>query len=854
MGITRRKFIKDTGILAGLSYFSGILNFDEIMAKEMKGEIPYLPKEDVLIPSTDVQCVNFCGIRVRRVNGIIRAIYGNPESPHNKGHLCPKGVLGFLDTYSPYRLKKPLKRTNPKKGIGEDPKWVEISYEEAFEEITKRLLSIKDSPEKLIWQHAHGKYLIDDKFPKAFCKAFGTPNVVHRTTVCEAARHVADELTWGYHGFLPDLDNCRYFINMGSNPMEAEQWARWLDRKIIENIERGMKYVVIEPRLSNTATKAHKWVPIKPGTDVIFLLAMAKELINNNYIDEEFLINYTNAPYLVDRDGKFLRDGNGKILVFDKKTESANPFEEGVLPALFGSYKINEKEYKTSFQTFKESIQEITPEYASSICGISKKDIIEISREFGENAFIGTTTRKEGKNLRYRPVSIHTFRGLSHNEYSVQTNRARQIVMMLVGSFDAVGGMHLHNVYKEPKYMEPSKCEFPPKRVDLQESVYFPHSTHNIAQQVGLTLKNPEEFHLKYKPEIMICYATNRIFSTSNIKNQIEGYKNIFTVVIDIQRTEISDFADILLPDKTYLESWHWSPTRWNLEAKHIAIRQPIVNVYNLQYDAFDYLMEIASRVGILDKYIEEINKAFKINLGKGRKYTSEEVVAEIAKANGTDLNYLKENGLKVKKFTIEDIYLKGVEEKFKGPNKPKMALYAENLVLTKEKVKETVEKNNIKNIDTSNIDIIFSPIPLKEHSLYLKEEKGSFDFYLITYKRMYFNQTGNILNPYLREIAPDSDENFVLMNKKEAIARNLKDGEYVFVESKIGKIKIKLKTTEGIRPDTVAISYHFGQWATGLPNYVKKGANPNWIIELKPDRISGMNSFNGTKVKIYSV
>lgn len=854
MALTRREFLRSSGSVAALAAMGDILfNFREVMAKESLSKIPFSPKEDILIPSTDTMCVNFCGIRVRRVNGAIRAIYGNPENPQNVGHLCPKGISGVFDTYNPYRIKKPLKRTNPKKGPDEDPKWVEITYEEAFNEIAKRLKKIKaENPAKFIWQHGHGKYLIGDQFPKAFCNAFGTPNVVHRTTVCEASRHVSDEITWGNHGFLPDLDNCRYFINMGANPMEAEQWARWLDRKIIENKERGMRYIVVEPRLSNAGAKAHEWIPIRPATDAVFLLAMANELIKANLIDENFLVTYTNAPMLVDENGKFVRK-EGNPLIWDKKTNSAMPYIGDVEPALSGSYIVDSKSCRTAFEVFKESIKEVTLEYAAEVTGVPADTIMRIAREFGEHAQIGATVVREDKVLRYRPVAIHTFRGISAHEYGVQNNRIRQIVMMLVGAFDAVGGMHLHDVYKNPKSMEPSKCDYPPKRVDLQESVYFPHGTHNVAQQVALTIADPKSYGLPYEPEIMISYATNRPFSTSDVKKQIEGYQKIYSVVIDTILTEFADMADIVLPDKTYLESYHWSDTRWNLETKHIAIRQPIVNAYNIKYDAFDILMELAERVGMLDKYIEEINNVWKIKLAPGKKYSSEEVVAEIAKVNGTDIEYLKKHGLKIKKLHAEDIYLKGVEAKFKGSGKPKMNFYAENLLLTAEKVKEVVQKHSIKNVNISDLDVVYSPIPRKEHAFPTPhKEAKNYDLYLITHKRMYFNQSNNAMVPPLREIAHDGDENFLTINTETAKQKGIKDGDDVNVESRAGKIKIKAKLTEGIRPDTVAISYHYGHWSKGMPAYAKKGANPNWILELHPDRISGMNSFNDTKVNVY--
>lgn len=91
--LSKRQFLKNAGAISALAAVSDLLNFSEAMSKERLSQISYAPKEDVLIPSTDVMCVNFCGIRVRRVNGVVRAIYGNPENPQNKGSSLPEGNL-----------------------------------------------------------------------------------------------------------------------------------------------------------------------------------------------------------------------------------------------------------------------------------------------------------------------------------------------------------------------------------------------------------------------------------------------------------------------------------------------------------------------------------------------------------------------------------------------------------------------------------------------------------------------------------------------------------------------------------------------------------------------------------------
>ncbi len=858
MRITRRAFIRDSSILAGLAAVSGnlpVIARAAEMAKNKAGAAG-----TTYVKSTCVHCVNFCGISVKLENGVIRSIYPDEARAeyYNEG-ICPKGVSGLFNTYNPYRVKAPLKRTNPKKGMDQDPKWVEISWEEAFETIAERLRKIRaDDPRKLIWQHGHGKYLIGDKFPKAFASAFGTPNLVHRTTVCEAARHVADEVTWGYHGFLPDIDNCRLLLNFGGNYFEAEQWARWLDHATTDAKARGMKVVVIEPRLSHCAAKADEWIPIRPGKDPVLLLGMAKILIDEGLIDDAFLTTYTNAPDLVGEDGRVLRDADGKPLVWDSASASAKPFTAGVVPALRGVYTVGGKEYRTAFEVFAESLRDITPAYVEQVADVPAATVERLARELGREAKIGATVMMDGHALRYRPVAIHSFRGLAAKQYGVQNWRAALILQMLLGSIDAVGGINLHSVYKSPKYLKSSKAEYPPKRVDLQKSVFFPHATHNVAQQVALTMLEPEKYGLDYTPEMQILYATNRPFSTSDAKRQVEGMKTTYNVVIDIVMSETAWLADIVLPDLTYLEMWALAPTRYTPTRKHTAIRQPVTNLYNLPHDGYSIIWELAKRVGIRDKYIEKINKKWGLKRYKfepGRDYSAREAVERLwmEKTKGKPFDYALEHAFVGKKLAPKDTYLKGVEAKFKGPDKPKMYFYADQLVGSFANVKKTVEKHGIKNIDLAAYEVALSPLPTKQHAFPVPHvEATDYPFYLITHKRMYRNQSGNTaLNPILNALG-DTDDNWVLLNRGTARRLGIEDRAEVVIETRVGKVEGTAKLSEGVRPDTVVVSYHYGQWSGGLPAYARKGIWINSVLELHPDIVAGMNSFNDTKCKVY--
>lgn len=864
MKISRRDFLKASGGIGAVAATGVPLSVVAASAQQAKTntEASAGNKEVVTryVKSTCCHCVNFCGIEVKLENDVIRAIYPDKDrAPYYNVGICPKGVSGVFNTYNPYRVKKPLKRTNPKKGLGEDPKWVEISWEQAFDEIAGRLKKIKDdNPNKLIWQHGHGKYLIGDSYPKAFASAFGTKNLVHRTTTCEAARHVADEITWGYHGFLPDLDNCNLLLNFGANYYEGEQFSRWLDHATVDAQERGMKVIVIEPRQSHCAAKADEWIPIRPGKDVVLLLGIAKSLIDGGHVDEAFLTGYTNAPDLVGSDGAVLRDGEGKPLVWDSTSNSAKPFIDGVTPVLNGEFEVNGQKVRTAFKVLADSLADITPDYVAETTGVPAETFQRITAELVKAAQIGATVVKDGHKLRYRPVSIHTFRGLAAKEFGVQNWRAGLVVQMLLGNIDAVGGINLHSVYKKPSYLEPSKAEYPPKRIDLQESAFFPHATHNVAQQVAVTMNKPGDFGVEYEPEMQIFYATNRPFSTSDAKAQFESLTKTYNVVIEIVMSEVAEMADIVLPDLTYLESWHLSPTRYTPSAKHTAIRQPVANVYNIPHDAYSILWELAKRLDIRDKYIENINKKWglkKYPLEAGKDYSAREATEHLwkEKTKGKEFEYALKHAFKGKHLKTEDTYLKGVEAKFKGPGKPKMYFYAEQLIGSLKNVKDQVAKHNISGIDLDYYAMAMSPLPRKEHAFPVPHREATdYPFYLITYKRMYRNQAGNTaLNPILNMIGDDVNENFVLINRAAATSAGIANGDQVVVETRVGKVQGAAKLTEGIRPDTVAVSYHYGHQSVDFPDYAKKGIWINSVLELHPDVISGMNSFNDTKCKV---
>ncbi len=334
--------------------------------------------------------------------------------------------------------------------------------------------------------------------------------------------------------------------------------------------------------------------------------------------------------------------------------------------------------------------------------------------------------------------------------------------------------------------------------------------------------------------------------------------------IIEITMNELADLADIVLPDKMWLEAYHWAYQRWTLDAKSVAIRQPVANPFHLPYQELEIFMEIAKRGGFLlgdGGLLYYLNE----NAMKGKQedpyaldinteYSVEEILDRICLSQTKGEHGLadfKQEGFFASEMAVKDKYgLEGAKyslESFRGQGKEykgkyyRLAFYVEQT----KKVGDYVRQEY--GIEHKGYD----PLP-KWYKPDHHVAPSEFDLYLTSYKYMHYYQSGNTArNPYMREVF---DENYVLINSETATAKGISDYDDVWVESPLDKIKIKAKVIEGIHPEVVAISYHFGHWAHGISPQVKdKGKNPNIIIPTIWDEISGQDAiYDGARVKVY--
>lgn len=579
--------------------------------------------DDKWIPTICGRCYGQCGIRVHRVNGVAVKIEGEPDSlMGSAGGICAKGAAGLQVLYDPNRLNKPLRRTNPEKGLYVDPKWKEISWEEALDEITERLRKImEDDPRKIFIQGTTCRVMkntTDWMFPfMAMTGGAASHWAGGGGLHCGQGAHPVAGMVNSAWSIVPDFDYCNYAIYFGASKGHASGHSPMITaRKAAEARVRGMKLVVFDPLCNFAGAKAEEWVPILPGTDGAVALAMCNVIVNElGIFDAPFIKLKTNGPYLVGSDGRFVRekgpikeplkttaghfpggplhevagyDDTNRPLVWDAVAGKAKVYDDPTIKdfALEGEYEVNGIKCQPAFQLIKEHLKKYTPEMASEVSTVPAEKIRRIATEFAREARVGSTIAIGGCELPYRSVSAVLFRGGEGHENSHHTCFAVSLLNQIVGACDVPGGT-LGWPARSLGYPQTGQLVWSPtKGVDGMLTtdhfynkllgpwpVILPHLPAKIGLEEIFTLapftfvfgsSDQEELWQKasvpYRFEMMISYGCNSILSIANREVLAESLKKIpFIVVFEIFNNELTEgFADIVLPDTCYLEEATW--------------------------------------------------------------------------------------------------------------------------------------------------------------------------------------------------------------------------------------------------------------------------------------------------------
>ena len=603
--------------------------------------------------TTCYMCACRCGIKVHLREGEIRYIEGNKDHPINKGVLCGKGSAGIMQHYSPARLTKPLRRVG-ERGSGE---FEEIEWEEALTIVADRMKKIRaDDPKKLAFFTGRDQ---SQALTGWWASQFGTPNHAAHGGFCSVNMAAAGLYSIGgsfWEFGEPDWELTEYFMMFGvaedhdSNPIKMG----------LSTLKaRGAKFVSVNPVKTGYSAIADEWIGVRPGSDGAFVLALIHELLHADKIDLDYLVRYTNAPWLVikdpgaDDDGLFARGADGEPLCWDQNTgQIADARLAGVAPAVVGEYTLDDgRTAVPSFLLMADRYMDMNygPEAAALKSGVAANHIRRIAAELAEAAFekeivldvewTDWAGRKQDKMIG-RPVAMHAMRGISAHSNGFHTCRAIHLLQMLLGTIDVPGGFRYKPPFPRP-CPPPQKpagrpdqvnantplpgppLGFPtgpedlrvdadgtPQRIDKAFSWEAPISAHGMMHMVITNAWKGDPYPIDTLFMFMANMAWNSSMNTSGVmdmltdRNEETGeYKIPFIVYSDAFWSETVPYCDIILPDTTYLERWDavsmLDRPICSADGPADAIRQPVVEPDRDVRPFQTVLIDLGARIGL---------------------------------------------------------------------------------------------------------------------------------------------------------------------------------------------------------------------------------------------------------------
>ncbi|NOY98352.1 MAG: molybdopterin-dependent oxidoreductase [Chloroflexi bacterium] len=717
--LSRRDFLKIGGVTAGALALGQFVPPKVAEAARSSGTLD--ATNSGYIPTMCEMCVWRCGVLAKVENGRVVKLEGNPQHPHSKGKLCPRGQSGLMNTYDQDRVLSPLVRVG-KRGEG---KFRKVSWDEALDYVAKKMLEIKDKygPEAMVFSSTHN--LSQVQFENLL-NAFGSPNYGTQRSLCFNAMIVGNLLTYGMEEPGRDYSKLKYLILTGRNLAEAISTSETGD--LIKSMDRKTKIVYLDPRFTKTAAKADEWCPIRPGTDLAFHLALLNVIITEKRYNASFVSRYT-----------------------------------------------------VGFDQLKASVKSYTPEWAANITEIPADTIRRIAREFADAA----------------PYALaHNGWRTSNFVNSFQTARAIAILNALVGNW----GKTLVPAAGEGSSALGAPPQPPYPRISALRLDGVPWKYPLVPFKLGVfqELRNNILTEDPYKVHGWLISRQNPIQSLPDRKRTLKAFGEMdFIVVVDIFLNDTAWFADVVLPEASYLERYDpMLPV-----GDKAFLRQPVIEPQGEAKSALWIYKQLGERLGLGDFFQYE---------------DEEDYIRQQLAPLGISLEEVKAQGYAPLPASEEE------ENPYQwNTASGKIELYSETLANSG-----------------------FDACPTWQEPPYPSAEQ----FYLLTGKVGQHTQFATQNNVLLHKY---QDEPRLWMNPKAARRLGLADNDLVKVSSEVGAIKIALQVTEAIRPDCVYMTPGFGHISKGFTIGRGVGASDSALHVTYTDPVSGSQALSQTFVTV---
>jgi anaerobic selenocysteine-containing dehydrogenase len=777
-------------------------------------------------------------------DGKLVKLEGDPDHPWNQGRLCARALAMTQYVEHPKRLRHPLKRVGKR---GEDH-WEEISWDQAFDLIEKKMKVIREDygPESVIFSMGTGRDI--GPWICMLAYAFGSPNVMFALSgnACYTPRIAALDTVQGDYcvfdagQWLPDrYDDPRFEVPqcmiVWGYDIPATCPDNLFGHWIIDLMKRGTKIISIDPRLSWFASRAKHWLRLRPGTDPALAMGFLNVITKENLYDHEFLEKWTNAAHLIRKDtGKLLREsdlaegGSGQnFVVWNDASNQAAVWDTGqvqykapdVRPSLSRDCEVSlahgrKVACRTVWDAFRAEVDKYPPDKVEDITGVPAGDIAQAARFYA----------------RSKPASIHWGVPIDMTPAVTPLCQAIAALWALTGNLDVPGGNVISRfAFDAVAYALPGAegvIKLKSKEQDKRRigaDRYGPFNKFIWRCQTDLTLE--QIFTGEPYPVKGLWIQTCNLLGGIGLdpKKWREALKKLDLVVaVDLFMNSTTQYADVVLPAATFLEkegvrSW-WVP----LQSINKAIR------------------------------VDECRSDLEINFELAKRFdpdfkwkTIGELFDDIIKPSGLTFKELQERGWA---FPPEG-----------HPSCP-YRRHEKGLLRADKKPGFQTPTGRFELYSTLREDWGLEPLPHHEEPPFTPMSRPDLakDYPLIlsTGRRSpaFFHAEHRMI-PWLRQIDPDP---VVEIHPDTAAEHGIGNGEWVWVENWMGRAKFKAKVTLVV-PSWMVMASH-GWWFPEKPGaeptlYGVWESNINQLIPMNAQGKDGLGApIKHLLCKIYKV
>ena len=843
--------------------------------------------------TTCYMCACRCGIRAHLRDGELVYIDGNPEHPLNQGVICAKGASGIMKQKSSARITKPLlRKAGADRGASE---FEEISWEKAFDLLSTRLAKIRDTdPKKFaLFTGRDQMQALTGLFARQFgTPNYAAHGGFCSVNMAAGMIYTIGGSFWEFGG--PDLEQAKLFVMIGtaedhhSNPMKIalSKFKRNGGRFIsINPVRTGYsaiadEWIPIKPGTDGALFMALMHELIAANTvDHEFL---------SRYTNSAQLVCLEPGP----EEGLFLFDPDSDPIntdiphnkyVWDQNTQSAKPcFDQTVKPVLSGEFVMGAgphqgKRVAPAFELLRRQVKACTPEWAAKITSIPAERIRLLAKEMAHTAFqqafelpIAWTDSFGHKHntVTGRPVAFHAMRGLSAHSNGFQTTRGLAVLMTLLGTIDRPGGFRHKAPYPRqiPPNIKPPSSEadikpntplgkaplgWPtrpedlaldsneqPLRIDKAYSWEHPLAAHGLMHNVITNAVKGDPYSIDTLMIFMANMSWNSTMNTMEVREHLNAkdengeFKIPFLVICDAFQSEMVAFADLVLPDTTYLER-HDAMSMLDRPISEFdgpcdSVRIPVLPPTGQCKPFQEVLIELASRLKFpafttadgqrkfkdYPDFITNFQTAPDSGIGFLMGWRGKEGEKSIRGEPNPNQWQMYEDNNCVFHYSMppEHHYMRNWNQGYldfakanalRQKNDPIiLAVYSDILQQFRLAAKGQRPGRTPPAHLKDRIVQFFDPLPfwyppLEDAVTQLSE----FSMNAITQRPMAMYHSWDSQNAWLRQI---HSHNYLHINTKTAVDHGIEDGAWIWVESQWGKVRCMARHTEAVEPGTV--------------------------------------------------